>query len=220
MGSYFREKLGEGLKHLAIEVAPEQLVELEQYFLDLKKWNRKVNLVARNCTDEQLVEAHFLDSLTLLPLLQGEACHLLDIGTGAGFPGLVCKIALPHISLSLVEPRLKRVSFLKQIVRSLRVTGVQIYPCRIEEETQFPAHSSFTHITGRAVTEIGVFLEMVGRFSPQEPTILCMKGPRWQKELAAAQDTIESSEFRLSRVLQWRLPFTGAERALVLFTTK
>lgn len=212
----FRQQLEAGLQILRIEVSADACERLAVYFKELKKWSRKVNLIAKSMSDEQIIENHFLDSLTLLPLLRGPRTHLLDIGTGAGFPALVCKVAYPEMAVTLVEPRLKRVSFLGHIVRTLGLQKVQILACRVEDEEQLPAANTFTHITARAVTELGSFLQMVERFSPSGPQLICMKGPKWQEELAAATEILAQSAYTLDHVEHCVLPFIGAERSLLV----
>jgi 16S rRNA (guanine527-N7)-methyltransferase len=142
--------------------------------------------------------------------------HLLDVGTGAGFPGLVCKAARPGLALTLVEPRLKRVSFLRHIARALQLDDVSVLACRIEDEDLIPSTAFFTHITSRAVTDVGTFLGLVRRFAPSEPAIICMKGPKWQQELAAASDETQAGHLEIIKTVQLRLPFSGAERCLLV----
>ena len=213
----FHKRLEAGLKILDIEISSEAVDRLALYCNELKKWGQKVNLIAKSTSDEQIVENHFLDSLTILPLLDGAGTHLLDIGTGAGFPALVCKAACPELAVTLVEPRSKRVSFLGHIVRTLGLQEVRILSCRVEDEEQLPSTQEFTHITARAVTEIGAFLQMVARFSSTGPQLICMKGPKWQEELKAAREVLDCSAYRLERVVHCALPFSGAERSILLF---
>ena len=82
------EKFARGLAAIDVEVTAEDVARLAAYFAELLKWRAKINLVARNTPVDDLLENHFLDSLTLLPELAEESCHQLDIGTGGGFPGL------------------------------------------------------------------------------------------------------------------------------------
>ena len=213
----FAERLTEGLGKLEITLPAPAVDRLVRYFAELKKWSRKVNLIAKSATDAEIVENHFLDSLTLLPLLPETGGHLLDIGTGAGFPGLACKAARPELAVTLVEPREKRVSFLGHIVRTLELKNVSVLCCRVEDETRLPADRPFTHITGRAVTEIGPFLQMVERFAATSPRVILMKGPKWREEMAAAATILEGSAFHLAEVRECALPFSGAGRALLLF---
>ncbi|GAB6192195.1 16S rRNA (guanine(527)-N(7))-methyltransferase RsmG [Desulfocastanea catecholica] len=214
----FRQRLETGLHLLGLEISPASVDRLAVYFAELKKWSRKINLIAKSAGDEQIVENHFLDSLTLLPLIGTAGSHLLDIGTGAGFPALVCKAACPELAVTLVEPREKRVSFLGHIVRTLGLTEVRILSCRVEDEIQLPSATAFSHITARAVTEIGPLLQMVERFAPSSPQLVWMKGPRWQEEITAAAEIVNRSSFRLDRVVECALPFSGAERRIVIFT--
>ena len=213
----FAAQLTAGLEKLEIAVPAQSIDRLATYFSELKKWSKKVNLIAKSATDEEIVENHFVDSLTLLPLLAESGCHLLDIGTGAGFPGLVCKAVRPELTVTLVEPREKRVSFLGHIVRTLGLKDVTILGCRVEDQERLPADRPFTHITGRAVTEVGAFLTMVERFSASAPQVILMKGPKWREELAAASAVVERSAFKLADVRECVLPFSGARRFLLTF---
>ncbi len=214
----FGKRLEAGLALLGMEISRQASDRLTIYFNELKKWSGKINLIAKSADDEQIVENHFLDSLTILPHLNEIGTHLLDIGTGAGFPALVCKAACPDLAVTLVEPRSKRVSFLGHVVRTLGLEKVTIRCCRVEDEKQLPSTSEFTHITARAVIEIGPFLRMVERFSPNGPRLVCMKGPKWQEELEAASATLAGSSYSLERVVECTLPFSGAERRILMFT--
>lgn len=211
----FRDLLAEGSATLGIQLPKDRLEALALYFAELKRWNVKVNLIARNSPDEQIVESHFLDSLTLLPLLP-ESTRLLDIGTGGGFPGLVCRAARADLAVTLVEPRLKRVSFLRHIVRTLDLKRVEIFASRIEDEQQLSA-AEFSHITSRAVTDIAGFLEMTGGFLRPGGKLVCMKGPKWREELKAAEHIIGRLPIVLEEVVETCLPFTGAVRVLLVF---
>jgi len=213
-----RDLLEAGLASLGIDSPAGSGERLARYFEELKKWSRRINLIAKGTADQQIIENHFLDSLTLLPLLTGTAPHLLDIGSGAGFPGLVCKAARPELTVTLVEPRAKRVSFLSHVVRTLGLDGVTILACRVEDEARLPSAKVFTHITCRAVSEIGPFLKMVERFAPAGPQVICMKGPKWQEELTAAAGIVAGSPYRLTRVVEHVLPESGARRSLLLFS--
>ncbi len=218
MGSSFRDRLQEGLVLLDLDVDRDGCKRLELYFDELRKWSSKVNLISRSSSDEQIIENHFLDSLALLPLLESEKCRLLDVGTGAGFPGLVCKAARPDMELTLVEPRKKRVFFLRHIVRILGLKSVSIFDCRIEDEQGLGENHVFTDITSRAVSDIDMFLGMVQRFSAGGAKIICMKGPRWREEVALVGGKMKKS-YKLRKNVEITLPFSGAERAFLVYTT-
>ena len=127
----FRQQLGQGCDALEIVLDAAAVERLFVYFTELLRWSRKINLIAKGTPDAEILEKHFLDSLTLLPLLDTPDSHLLDVGTGAGFPGLVCKAARPDLTVTLLEPRLKRVSFLRHVIRTLNLTGVEALACRV-----------------------------------------------------------------------------------------
>ena len=212
----FKGRLKEGLDHLELSLADDSIKSLEIYFNELKKWAGKINLIARSSSDEEILENHFIDSLTILPLLKKTDSHLLDIGTGAGFPGLVCKAAWPGLKVTLVEPRQKRVSFLRHILRTLGLHDVAVLDCRIEDEAGLPSISSFTHITGRGVSNIKNFMAMVERFSVGEAKIICMKGPKWQVEVADTAEVLPETYIQ-EEVTELCLPFSGARRALLVY---
>ncbi len=212
----FHNLLAKGLEALDVDISSGQYDQLHVYFMELKKWNRKINLVAKKTTDSMLVENHFLDSLVLLSILDMSGVRLLDIGTGAGFPGLVCKVVMPEMAVTLVEPKFKKVSFLKHIIRTLDLTNVRVLACRVEDDDVLESVKDYSHITSRAVTDVGAFLEMVKKFSSSRPRVICMKGPRWKEEVKE----ISNSPYVLSDVKEYTLPFSGARRSLLFYEIK
>ncbi len=214
----FRERLCAGCSAMELPaLSDDALSRLFVYFKELKHWSRRVNLIAKGTGDGEILEKHFLDSLTLLPLLEGENPHLLDIGSGAGFPGLVCKAVRPDLQVTLVEPRLKRVSFLRHVARTMKVDNISILECRVEDESMLPSDTGFTHISSRAVNEINPFLEMCSRFRGSAVQVICMKGPRWKEELATWQESGNSKDFSLVSQNSHVLPESGGQRYLLVF---
>jgi len=144
---------------------PEAVESLGRYAMELDKWNRRVNLVSR-APLAKIVEVHFLDSLTLLPVLAAHGWRagqaLLDVGSGAGFPGLALKAACPSMPVTLVEPREKRACFLRHVVRVLGLSGVRVLDERLDDGGRFAAvHGRYTWITSRALTSLPRFLRLV-----------------------------------------------------------
>jgi 16S rRNA (guanine527-N7)-methyltransferase len=214
----FIAELQQGCKALDLpELDNETFDRLYIYFKELKRWSKKINLIARKATDNDILEKHFLDSLTLLPLLTGDQAHLLDIGTGAGFPGLVCKAAKPELELTLVEPRQKRVAFLSHITRTLELKNVFILDCRVEDEARLVSDGSFTHITSRAVNEVRLFLDMSSRFMKNGVQVICMKGPKWQEELSIWEQNQNFRQYTMRFHKEYRLPQSQVERHLLVF---
>lgn len=202
---------GVDLDRLAVE-------KLYLYFQELKRWSQKVNLIARETADRAIVENHFIDSLALLMLLDETRDSLLDIGSGAGFPGLVCKIARPLMVVSLIEPRLKRVSFLRHVIRRCDLKDVNVQPCRLEKHVALEEESHFNCIVSRAVSDIPSFLELCDRFCVTNRKIICMKGPRFREEIGESHG--EDGRWNLSELREYKLPFSKASRVLLSFTCK
>jgi len=182
------------------------------YLGELLKWRRKVNLIARDTPEPQVVENHFLDSLTLMAFIQGEGAHLLDVGTGAGFPGLVLACVLPQVRFTLVEPRLKRVSFLRHVIRSLGLTNVEVVADRIEPHLQ-EWQGRFTHITSRAVAEPGLFLPLIADLVTPKVQVLLMVA---REETLAAIPSLDGGRWMIQAQHPLRLPFSGAPRLLAV----
>ena len=126
-----RDLFVRGLSLLSINLPKERLAALLGYYEILCTWSRKISLVGKRQTPMQIVENHFLDSLLLLKVLPEEGASLVDVGTGAGFPGLACKVAWPETKTLLIEPRLKRVSFLKHVARQLGLENLDIRASRL-----------------------------------------------------------------------------------------
>ncbi|MEA2084993.1 MAG: 16S rRNA (guanine(527)-N(7))-methyltransferase RsmG [Thermodesulfobacteriota bacterium] len=217
-----KEILTRGLDLMGLQVAEDAVLRLDQYFLELVKWNQKMNLVAKG-SNLKIIENHFLDSLTLLPIIldSQKPTSLLDVGTGAGFPGLVLKAVFPELILTLMEPRLKRVSFLKQIIRTLGLSGVTLVAERLNRDYEPKKESGlFTLITSRALTRITDFLDLSARACRPEGKVICMKGPNGENEVKAWKKETPNSPFQLTETLEFRLPFSNAIRTLFVFTKK
>jgi 16S rRNA (guanine527-N7)-methyltransferase len=207
-----RDLLAQGARQLGLALSEGELELLLGYLAELLKWSRKVNLIARDTPERQVIENHFLDSLTLVPLMQGEQAHLLDVGTGAGFPGLVLACVLPQATFTLVEPRQKRVSFLRHVIRTLGLTNTEVVADRIEPHIR-AWQGRFTHVTSRAVAEPGVFLPLIRELLTPKTRVLLMlahDGP------LAGLDTLDAGRWQILERRRLTLPFSGAPRILAV----
>jgi 16S rRNA (guanine527-N7)-methyltransferase len=214
--------LAQGLDFMGLHLQnqPEALSRLALYFHELKKWNRKINLIARTLNDHQILENHFLDSLTLLSFLDLENPEqeiVLDVGTGAGFPGLVIKTVCPLLPVVLIEPRRNRYYFLKHIVRVLDLQGVELLNVRIEETAELKELSErkFSFITSRAFTDINQFVRLTAPYLVPGGRIVCMKGPGAEKELDTLMRKGLPEKFYVAETKKLQLPFSEAERILI-----
>jgi len=204
-----RDLLVRGAAQLGLAMDAAVVERLLVYLAELMKWSRRVNLIARDTPEAQVVETHFLDSLTLLPFLDGAGeVHLLDVGSGAGFPGLVLACVRPDARCTLCEPRQKRVSFLRHVVRTLGLKNVEVVAERIEAHLA-AWQGRFTHITCRAVAEPAAFLPLVRPLVTPATRVLLMLA---RAEGLAGIDHLASGPWRVDAERRFVLPFSGAPR--------
>ena len=204
-----RDLLVRGGAQLGLAMDAAGVERLLVYLAELMKWSRRVNLIARDTPETQVVETHFLDSLTLLPFLDGAGeVHLLDVGSGAGFPGLALACVRPDARFTLCEPRQKQVSFLRHVVRTLGLANVEVVAERIEAHlADWPGR--FTHITSRAVAEPAAFLPLVRPLVTPATRVLLMLA---RAEGLAGIDRLVSGPWRVDAERRFVLPFSGAPR--------
>ena len=154
----------EGLRQLNIELTARQWEQFERYRQELLDWNTRVNLTAITDPEEVLLK-HFLDSLSLLMVYDRPGVRLLDIGAGAGFPGLPLKIVRPQWEVVLLEATGKKVTFLEHIIETLQLKGVVAVHGRAEELAHRPEYrASFDIVTARAVAALPILLEYAAPF--------------------------------------------------------
>lgn len=215
------EILQEGLAAMGISLDGQAQQRLVRYCAELIRWNAKINLVAKAPLRE-IWETHFLDSLTLLRILpppENAQPPLLDIGAGAGFPGLALKAARPELPVILVEPRQKRVSFLRHLIRTLALQNIEVLCGRLEKHSAEVEGKPLAVplITSRAFTNIAEFLLHTAAINPAGGKVICMKGPRAEQEIAAWRTAQPDSPYRLQEIIELTLPFSGNVRNLVIF---
>ncbi|MEN8136356.1 MAG: 16S rRNA (guanine(527)-N(7))-methyltransferase RsmG [Thermodesulfobacteriota bacterium] len=209
-----------GLKRLDLELSDRAIEQLCTYLAELQKWNKRINLVA-TAPLETLIETHFLDSLTLLPLVKDcPPPGLMDVGSGAGFPGLVLKIACPDLEVTMLEPRQKRTSFMRQAIRILGLKGVSVLETRLEKDNpQLSQWQNATPIlTSRAFASINLFLDLAAPFCAPGGKVICMKGRKAEAEVAEWQKLSTASPFKLTETITTALPFTNVPRKLLVFS--
>jgi len=188
---------------------------LQRYLEELLRWNAKHNLTAITAPDEAL-EKHLADSLTLLPLL-GEQASVLDVGSGAGLPGLVLKCVRSDISLLSVDAVGKKISFQRHIIRTLGLTGVRAEQLRIESLADNPVnHRAFDLVVFRALGRMGEFLPLLTPCLNSGGRVVAMKGPEGHDELMASQPVLESLGLTCLEVRDLVLPRSRAKRSLIV----
>lgn len=209
-----------GLTQLNLDLPDLAIGQLCGYLAELEKWNRKINLVGA-APRETLIETHFLDSLTLLPLVRNcPPPGLMDIGSGAGFPGLVLKIACPELEITLLEPRQKRTAFMRQVIRTLGLKGATVLETRLEKDNALLSQwrNATPMLTSRAFASINLFLDLAAPYCAPGGKVICMKGRKADSEVAEWQQQSAASPFKLTETIETTLPFTDTPRKLLVFT--
>jgi 16S rRNA (guanine527-N7)-methyltransferase len=194
-----------------------QIAAFASYERALQEWNQRINLTAIEDRDQIRVK-HFLDSLTCLGVLRGRAVErVIDVGTGAGFPGIPLKIALPSIQLTLVESVSKKAEFCQHIVTMLNLDMVCILPARVEEVGQDPTHrEKYDFALARAVAEMPVLAEYLLPMVRLGGSMVAMKGASAPQEAQAAQRAFTLLGGRLQKIVPIILPGVAEERFLVI----
>ena len=202
-----KDILTQGLAQLDITPPPEAIDRLCRYAQLLVEQNKVMNLTA--ITDpEGIARLHFLDSAALLPLCGGAAGKsLIDVGTGAGFPGLVLKILCPELKLTLLDSLGKRVNWLSQVARELGLKDVTCLHARAEEQALVKGYrDSFDLVTARAVADLRLLSELCLPYAKVGGTFLSMKSVDSGEELDRAAHTIKLLGGRLENITDCPIP--------------
>jgi 16S rRNA (guanine527-N7)-methyltransferase len=207
--------LKQGLSALGLEgVSEATCADLLWYLEELCRWNRHHNLTAIDDLPSG-VEKHLLDSLTLLPFLSGSE-RLLDIGSGAGLPGLVLKIARPDLDLVSIDGVAKKIRFQRHVIRQLGLYKAQASALRIETLAADPVYNgSFDVIVFRALGGLEQFVPLALPCLAPRGRFLLMKGPEGVAELAAAEGCLVECGLRCLRQQELTLPGSGARRLIL-----
>lgn len=213
------ELLEEGARRWGLDLTPYMLAAFQTYYEELIAWNERANLTA--ITDYREVQIkHFLDSLSCLLVLEGlplERWRGLDIGAGAGLPGLPLKIARPQMGMALLEAKKKKVGFLEHMVERLELPGVKIIRGRAEELGQKQGHrEGYDLVLARAVATLPVLLEYALPLCRLAGIFLAQKGPDIKGELETSQVALKVLGGRLREVRGLELPHSMGRRNLVV----
>lgn len=201
-----RLRLAQGLQAMGIDLGADAQEKLLAYLRLLEKWNKVHNLTAVR-EPGQMVVLHLLDSLSVLPHVA--AAHtLLDVGTGAGLPGIPLAIARPDLAVTLLDASHKKAAFLRQAKAELALANVQVACERVEK--WHPA-AAFDAVVSRAFAELGDFVAQAAHLAAPGGTLLAMKGVHPFDEIAKVP-----ASHRVLGVVELRVPTLEAQRHLVL----
>lgn len=178
----FKQKIIEKGSLAKIKIKKEQIEKFYKYMNLLIEWNEKVNLTAIT-KEEEIIEKHFIDSLLIEDEIK-DCKKIIDVGTGAGFPGIPIAITNPDIEIVLVDSLNKRINFLEEVIRNLNLINVKVIHGRAEDLGKDSNYrEKFDCATARAVAPLNVLLEYLIPFTKVKGKVICMKGPNIEEEI-------------------------------------
>ncbi len=197
--------LADGVRTLGIDLSAEAIARFERYLDLLEKWNAVINLTAVR-ERSRMVTLHLLDSLTVVPRLAGKN-RLLDVGSGAGMPGIPLAIALPHLQVTLLEANQKKAAFLRQARLELGLDNVQVVAERVE---QWQTEERFDAVVSRAFSDLPDFVASARRLLAPDGSIIAMKGVVPFEEISRLAPDL------VPEVVPVTVPHLSAERHLIV----
>ncbi len=220
MRGEYLENLNNAATYFGINLNPVQIEQFAIYRRELLHWNKSLNLTS--ITDpEEIVYKHFADSLSIIPAMDlnghEENLAVIDIGTGAGFPGIPLKIALPDIELALVDSTRKKMRFVEHVVSALGLKDVAVLASRAEELAHDPIHrESYQYVLSRAVAKLPVLAELCLPFCVPNGRFIAQKKGDITDEVKSAHTAFNILGAKLHKVLPVTLPGLDDSRFLVV----
>lgn len=210
-----KDLLIEGAKAFGIHLDGKAIEAFEVYFEELLKWNQKINLTAIQ-TEKGIVLKHFLDSLSVFPYLP-KSCSILDIGSGAGFPGIPLKIIQPALEMTLIDSIRKKVDFQRHIIRALGLKGIEAIHGRVQDKGILQSLGGrFDIIVSRAFSDLRTSLILSYPFLKGGGLVIAMKGDVGSDKLRFLTETAGTG-YRLQKTVPLTLPFSSFKRTILLF---
>jgi len=200
------------LKDLNINITDRQLNDLDTYYKMLIDYNNHTNLT-RITEEKEVYLKHFYDSITLVKAINLDNQTLLDIGTGAGFPGLVLKIVFPNLKVTLVDSLNKRITFLKSVIEKLNLKDIEAIHARAEEYAKYK-RESFDIVTSRAVANMSMLSELCISFTKVGGYFIPMKADA-KEELEKAERAIKTLGGVIKDTIIFELPSDAGARTII-----
>lgn len=210
------------VKNILIKGAAEYSINLSAAQIDaffcykdiLKEWNNKINLTAIQ-NDNDIIIKHFIDSLSIFSYIKNDT-SLIDVGTGAGFPGIPIKIANSSINVTLLDSLEKRIKFLNQVIIQIKLEQIETFHGRAEDFGNKPNfRESFDYCTARAVTRLPVLLEYCLPFVKVGGYFIAMKGNEPKEELDTSKNALSILGGEIIDIKYFTLPFSENKRSII-----
>ena len=212
--------LQNGAAHFGLSLSEAQLTAFDRYTQELIAWNQRLNLT-RIVEPDEIAVKHFLDSLSVAPLLPVKSGPLavIDVGSGAGFPGLPLKIALPELRLTLLEATGKKTTFLRHLLDLLQLKDVTVLTARAEEAGRLPAHRQHYDVAlARAVAALPVLAEYTLPLVKVGGLVIAQKGQSPQAEVKEAANAVGILGGKVKEIVPVAVPGLDAARHLLVMS--
>lgn len=209
-----KEEFMSELEKLNIVLTEEQLEKLEKFYNLLIEWNKKMNLT-RITEKEDVYLKHFYDSLTITRIVDLSKIETLcDVGTGAGFPGIILKIAYPNLKITLIDSLQKRVNYLNEIIKELDLNDIKAIHTRGEDY-----HEKFDIVTARAVANIEKLTKYTMHLVKKDGSFIAMKG-NIEEELTTNVENKINKKYKIDKIKKFTLPKEESLRSLVIIKNR
>ena len=211
----FFDKMQEKSMDLSVRFSVEQLEQFFDYMNLLIEWNEKMNLTAI-IDPEEIILKHFIDSITILNKMENGS-KVVDVGTGAGFPGIPLSIMNPTLKITLVDSLNKRLIFLQEVVAKLNLKNIEIVHARAEEFGQNKKYrESFDIATSRAVANLSTLSEYLIPLVKVNGKVISMKASEAQEEINEARKAIEVLGGKIEKIEEFNLPQSDIGRTVII----
>ena len=211
----FNEEMNENLKELDIELSEKQLKQFYDYMNILIEWNKVMNLT-NIIEPEEVIKKHFIDSLTVLKHIKEDG-SIIDVGTGAGFPGIPIKIAYPKTKITLLDSLNKRIKFLDEVINKLELKDIKTIHGRAEEFAHNNNYRENYNIAiARAVASLNVLSEYLLPFVKVGGHAIGMKGTKGKEEAIEGENAIKILGGKIKEIQEFELPKTDIYRTIII----
>ena len=209
-----KQEFVEELKKLGINLTNDQIDKLARFYQLLVTWNEKINLTTI-IKEEEVYLKHFYDSLTLIKVVDlRQPLTILDVGTGAGFPGIVLKIVFPNLKITLLDSLTKRINYLNEIIKELDLHDIETVCSRCEEYTKIN-REKYDLVVARAVSHLKILSEMIIPTVKVNGYFIAMKA-NLNDELEKTIPMLKKLNSELKEIKEFSLPIENSKRTLVV----
>ena len=201
----FKEELVKSAKKIDVDITEEQAQKLYKYMTILIDWNKKINLTAIT-QEKDIIYKHFIDSISINKYIKNKT-DIIDIGTGAGFPGIPLKILNSKNNFTLVDSLGKRINFLQNVKKDLNLNNINLIHSRVEDLAQIDAYrEKFDIVASRAVANLRVLVEYMLPLVKEDGICICMKGPNIEEEIKDAKNAMNILGGKIEKIDFMELP--------------